>query len=73
MPGEDYSTVSIPTSLWQRLKDLHEAYPQTGHRSASDAATDAIRHLCDDIEDRARREGWTSATAEGDDGADRNS
>lgn len=70
--AEGYSTVSVPTPLWERLKTLHEAYPQTGHRSASDAVTDAIRHLCDEIEDRARREGWTSATAEGDEDPDRN-
>lgn len=44
-----YSKLSVPRDLFQTLTRLVKAFPEKGYRSASDAATDAIRRLADQL------------------------
>lgn len=37
------------------MQSLVEDHPELGYRSASEAATDAIRRHCEDLEDRLER------------------
>lgn len=48
-----YSKVSVPEAMMRKLQRLVEDHPEWGYRSASDAATDAIRTF---IEQRERPE-----------------
>lgn len=54
-----YSKVSVPARLVERLGAIVTAHPELGYRSASDAATEAIRRHVEDLERRlkATREG----------------
>lgn len=45
----EYSKLSVPRELFENLTRLVEALPEKGYRSASDAATDAIRRLADQL------------------------
>lgn len=49
-----YSKVSVPARLMERLSALVSEHPELGYRSASDAATEAIRRHVEELERRAK-------------------